>query len=580
MIISNKSNFIKSDNDVLEILTDKFKLFKKHNFNVVRSIEKKFNKEFNETLFPSSGYIKDFFVYEDAEKKSAKQKTLDRISGKKNKRKVKQNILYVNVETGESFTEYDLKEGNRSIKAHKDDKGDFFYVDEYTGEIFKTIKDNKVNSKYLSDFYTPTKIARIQKCNNWGEFVKFTDGDYEIKQTRSNACGNHLLCPFCASRKASKTQKRTEDFFTCFDEDLNFLDRDIAYDKDMETIIYNEFDKKVSAHTLEVAKDIKSKFGNIVTGYNWYFSVLTVKNGFDIEERMNHLKRGFQHIREKVKLYNRYKKSLEAFQSGIIKKPRKKPDTVFNIIGAIYSIEITYNKKYGWHPHINILMCLDKKIDDCKIYPYDKKKNDYMNKKHNTKNVSYIYWNSKKLSEEWQTITNDSFITSCTPLDMKRDLKKNLMEIIKYSLKFNDLPTDKLVEIYPYLYKQRFFGTLGFMYGLGLDKIKIEKFDKLDRNYIEFVMNYQKGIYVYSELGEIDNEAVKKDYTKFNNYRVIPIEDKMNISQMYIKFNRVDYLPYYNSKALKTFLHNTTILTTEQKNNEIDKNLPDPSDFY
>jgi hypothetical protein len=168
---------------------------------------------------------------------------------------------------------------------------------------------------------------------------------------------------------------------------------------------------------------------------------------------------------------------------------RRDTDTFFNWIGAVYSIEITYNKgKY--HPHINILFCTEKKVEDIKEYS----KKYGKNKK---------YFNSLKLSQEWQEITKDSFITSCTPIDIKDfdSLKKNLMEIIKYSLKFNSIPHNKLVEIYPYLFKQRLFGTLGFFYGLGLDKIKFDKFTNDDnRYYIDFMMYIdKKGIYNFSE---------------------------------------------------------------------------------
>ena len=115
---------------------------------------------------------------------------------------------------------------------------------------------------------------------------------------------------------------------------------------------------------------------------------------------------------------------------------------------------------------------------------------------------------SEKLANEWQHITKDSFITSCTPINIKMNLKSNLMEIIKYSMKFNDLPNDKLVEIYPSLYKQRFFGTLGFFYGLGLDNIKIDEFVS-KRKYIEFVMNYTKGLWTFEEkTKEIDYEIL------------------------------------------------------------------------
>jgi len=390
MIISQNSKNINLDRDKLEDITEKFKEFKKHNFNVSRSIT----------------HVMDCM------------------------------------------------------------RGD------------KRTPDKKIKGKYLSEYFSQNKQVRIKKCNSWGEFAKFTDGNKEIKQTKSNACGTHLLCPFCASRKASKIQKRMEDFFLCFDDEIIEHNFD-----DFADVVNNEYKPSASEHTKEIYKKVNDKFGNILD-LNWYFSVLTVKNSFDVDECLNHLKRSFQTIREKIKLY----------------KKGRDIDTVFSVLGAVYSIEITYNPFTGFHPHINILMATDKKIDDCKMYKNRKQKEP--------KKVTDCYWNSKKLSAEWKSITKDSFITSCTPLNIRVGLKENLMEIIKYALKFNDMNTNILVEMYPHLYRQRFFGTLGFFYGLGLDKIEIEEFVS-EREYIEFVMTYTKGQYHFSEkTKEIDYEFV------------------------------------------------------------------------
>jgi hypothetical protein len=327
--------------------------------------------------------------------------------------------------------------------------------------------DYYAQSRTIMDFYTPNKQVRIQKCNSWGKFIKFMDGNQEIKQTKSNACNCALLCPFCASRKASKLQNKLENFFILFDEETK--EKEIDFNS-LENIINNEYNNNLDDLKGKIFS-IKNQYGNILN-LNWYFSVLTVKNSSDIQEVFTHLKQSFNQIRERIKLFK-----------------RRDTDTFFNWIGAVYSIEITYNKgKY--HPHINILFCTEKKVEDIKEYS----KKYGKNKK---------YFNSLKLSQEWQEITKDSFITSCTPIDIKDfdSLKKNLMEIIKYSLKFNSIPHNKLVEIYPYLFKQRLFGTLGFFYGLGLDKIKFDKFTNDDnRYYIDFMMYIdKKGIYNFSE---------------------------------------------------------------------------------
>jgi hypothetical protein len=363
-------------------------------------------------------------------------------------------------------------------------------------------------SRTIMDFYTPSKQSRIQNCNSWGKFIKFLDGNQEIKQTKSNACNCALLCPFCASRKSSKLQNKLENFFILFDEQEK--QKEIDFDS-MENIINNQYNEK---NTLEELKakisNIKDEYGNILD-LNWYFSVLTVKNSSDINEVFTHLKQSFNQIRERIKLFK-----------------RRDIDTFFNWIGAVYSIEITYNKG-KFHPHINILFCTQKKVEDIKEYS----KKYGKNKK---------YFNSETLSKEWQQITKDSFITSCTPINVKDfdSLKTNLMEIIKYSLKFNSIPHNKLIEIYPYLYKQRLFGSLGFFYGLGLEKVKFDKFTNEDnRYYIEFMMYLDKnGIYNFSENKE-EKEININGFYEVSNVNILSNTNKnlcqKDITNEYLK---------------------------------------------
>jgi len=353
----------------------------------------------------------------------------------------------------------------------------------YNSSLRKSKKTGSLyaHSKRISDFYTPSKQARIQNCNSWGTFIKFLDGNQEIKQTKSNACNCALLCPFCASRKASKQQNLLENFFMCFDENLN---KEVEDKNDINNIINTVYHKDIDEDFKAKIQNIKNEYGNILD-LNWYFSVLTVKNSSDIQEVFQHLKHSFNEIRERIKRYK-----------------RRNIDTFFKWLGAVYSVEITYrNGKY--HPHINVLFAVKDEIKDIKTYTkkWGKNKN---------------YSNSETLSNEWKEITKDSFITSCVKIDVSNfdELKKNLMEIIKYSLKFNSIPHKNLVQIYPYLYKQRMFGTLGFFYGLGLSEIKFKDFTNDDnRYYVKFVMYLDKHkIYNFKEEKEEKDIIVNDEF--------------------------------------------------------------------
>lgn len=348
--------------------------------------------------------------------------------------------------------------------------------------------------KKMVDYYSPNKQSRIQNCNNWAEFAKFIDNG-DIKQTRSNACGNHLLCPFCASRKASKIQKRVEDFFYLFSDDIKT--KNLKVRQTEADVINNEFDLIISEHTKKSYEKVLENQGNILDKH-WYYIVLTVVNDSDIDKCFNHLRGSFDTVRQLIK----------DFKKG------KNNSTVFRVAGGLYSIEITYNSYNNtYHPHINLMLAFDEPIKDVKMFPMKKLKNE-----------TKIMYNSKLLSDEWKYITGDSYITSVTPLPVEKEnhtlLKKNLMEILKYSLKFNSMDEDVMIELYPHLFNKRLFGTLGFMYGLGLDKVKIEEFIT-DRQYQLFIMNYVKGVYrfqpkqveviqeIYDENGIlIDDESI------------------------------------------------------------------------
>ncbi|MFK5959735.1 MAG: hypothetical protein QM495_12815 [Lutibacter sp.] len=406
----------------------------------------------------------------------------------------------------------DLTETFKKFKLHN------FETQRAISRFFERNRDEtwSYNGKSLTEFYSPNKQARIQNCNNWAEFAKFVDNS-EIKQIKSNACGNHLLCPFCASRKASKIQKRVEDFFYLFSDDIKSKNLKVRQTK--EDVINNEFDLIISEHTKKSYEKVLKNQGNILDK-NWYYIVLTVVNDSDIDKCFNHLRDSFSNVRQLIK----------DFKKG------NNGTTVFKVSGGLYSIEITYNQYNNtFHPHINLMLAFDKPIKDVKMYPSKK-----------LKNQTKIMYNSKILSEEWKFITGDSYITSVTPLPIDRNnhnlLKKNLMEILKYSLKFNSMDSDVMVDLYPHLFKKRLFGTLGFMYGLGLDSIKIEEFIT-DRKFYIFVMNYVNGIYRFQpKKTEIIMNEYDENGVLYNNDTIL--------------FNKVENLlkiknPFENVYALK-----------------------------
>lgn len=136
----------------------------------------------------------------------------------------------------------------------------------------------------------------IQKISDCGSFLVFRDY-FRIEQLRlhrASFCKQHLLCPFCAIRRAMKA---------------------IA--------VYEE-------RVQEILKDNPE--------YKLYMVTLTVKNGESIQERHTHLT-------------NSKKKYTNARRLHI-SNPNRLSVEFNKAIGGVYSIEHKRGKNSGlWHPH-------------------------------------------------------------------------------------------------------------------------------------------------------------------------------------------------------------------------------------
>jgi hypothetical protein len=105
---------------------------------------------------------------------------------------------------------------------------------------------------------------------------------------------------------------------------------------------------------------------------------LTVKNGHDLKERLEHLKGSFDRLRERDFWKDR-------------------------VDGWLRFLEVTHNSKEGWHPHFHFLI-------DCSFLEF------------------------KKLQEAWKSVTGDSHVVNIKSVD-----KGGAREVSKYVLKVKDL---------------------------------------------------------------------------------------------------------------------------------------------
>lgn len=143
---------------------------------------------------------------------------------------------------------------------------------------------------------------RLARCGEYLLFRHYWTVD-EIRLHQAEFCKQHLLCPLCAIRRATK-----------------------------QTAAYME------------------RF-HIVTAENPHlipaFMTYTVKNGADLGERMAHLRKGLRTLTQRRKDIRTRGKGTSEFGA---------------VAGAVGTLEVT-NRGKGWHPHAHMLVLLDRYMD-------------------------------------------------------------------------------------------------------------------------------------------------------------------------------------------------------------------------
>lgn len=181
---------------------------------------------------------------------------------------------------------------------------------------FGTLKHrSKQQEQYLWSLFTPGKntdesnravkhAQKLKDCANYLLFKNFyTIG--EIKLSKLQSCGQHLLCPFCAAIRASRAIQRYSER----------IDQVMSENRKLKPVLIT----------------------------------LTVKNGSDLAERSEHLMKSFRTLLDRRRDYLKKGRGFNEF---------------CKVQGAMYSYENTYNEKTKeWHPHIHMFALVDQWID-------------------------------------------------------------------------------------------------------------------------------------------------------------------------------------------------------------------------
>lgn len=199
----------------------------------------------------------------------------------------------------------------------------------------------------------------------------------------------------------------------------------------------------------------------------WYYIVLPVVHSSD-EEFMT--------------VFARLQDALKAINQSIRNVARgKNSDNWFSRFdGIMYSIEETKTDN-GWNIHANLLCRSKEPITGLR------KKRGF-----NT------YWHANAVAT-LSKIADGSKNISISPVNVsnREELIKNLQEVFKYSLKFQELSPDDLLTAYRNLYRRRLLGTMGTLRNLKTD-VNMQGDDIEDAVFVEtlctytsrYVMNY------------------------------------------------------------------------------------------
>lgn len=239
---------------------------------------------------------------------------------------------------------------------------------------------------------------KLSNCANYLLFRHYFTID-EVRLHAAQFCKKHLLCPMCAIRRAAKMLK--------------------AY--------------------LEKYEQVKQAFPELRP----YLVTLTVKNGEDLYERVQHLRQSMRKMTQARRNYFKGKSHVEFAKSQ----------------GGFHSIEVTNNGK-GWHPHVHMIwLCLEKP-------------------------------DQSKLSREWHDLTGDSFVVDVRPL---HDPVDGFIEVCKYALKFSDLELKDNYHAFDVMSGMRLIDSHGVMRGV---KVPENLLDAAldDLPFVDLLYRFYKGI--------------------------------------------------------------------------------------
>lgn len=264
------------------------------------------------------------------------------------------------------------------------------------------------------------KLANnLRKCGHWLVFRDY----YTINENRlisADFCKKHLLCPLCAIRRGAKYLQ--------------------AYLPKYEQVVRDNPNLKA------------------------YMITLTVVNGDDLLERVQHLQKAYRKMLEVGRRFRDGKKGYKYTEAS-------------KALGGVFSTEVKRGENSGlWHPHLHMVWL-------CEEEP-----------------------NLKQLAKEWKEYTGDSHIVDITPF--YGDPVESFCEVFKYALKFSDMECEDTWFAFKTLTGKRLIDCFGVLKGVKVDEDLLDSPIDEDLPYIDKFFMYLPGG-EYSLVKAVDHEGTQ-----------------------------------------------------------------------
>jgi hypothetical protein len=248
-----------------------------------------------------------------------------------------------------------------------------------TAAVLNRIRHHKVSQEPLVELLR-NRDGRlcdlVRGCGTWLHLREWLESG-ESRLRNANFCTKFLLCRCCAARRAAKLV--------------------VAYARKVETVMASRPIPLIPA---------------MVT--------LTVRNGEDLSERLQHLK-------------DSWSRMMAAKRRGASASCRHDLIQWNKVQGSVRAIEVTRSTK-GWHPHIHAFVLLS----------------------------GYVC--QKSLSMEWQQYTGDSFVVGVTKC--RKGIVSGLIECLKYASKLTELSPEDVLAVHYAASGSRFVDPQGVLRGV------------------------------------------------------------------------------------------------------------------